>query len=66
VNGISQGGGADLLVIYSQSAGQGMAELTGEASAAALKIAVAEAKMSEAFLVGSDGNSTGNQLDVYA
>jgi hypothetical protein len=61
VNAISQANGADLLNLYSQSVGQGAADLTSSASAAALKVAVAEAKMSEAALAGS-----ANQLDVYA
>ena len=66
VTGISQAAGADLLNLYSQSLAQGAAELISSASAAQLKVAVAEAKLSEAFLVGTGANDAGNQLNVYA
>jgi hypothetical protein len=65
VNGISQANGADLLSLYSQSVGQGVADLVSSASAAALNLAIAEVKLNEALLAGG-GNDTGNQLNVYA
>jgi len=66
VTGINQAAGADLLNLYSQSAGQAGADLLSNASAAQLKVAVAEAQLSETFLVGNGGDNVGNQLNVYA
>jgi hypothetical protein len=62
INAISQASGADLLSLYSQSVGEGGAPVAVAASTAALKSAIAEAKMSESALVGGD---TGSQLNVY-
>lgn len=64
--GISQAVGADLLNLYTQSVGQGPAAITASASAAQLKVAIAEAQLSEAFLIGNAGDNTGNHLNVYA
>jgi hypothetical protein len=66
VSGISQAAGADLLNLYSQSLGQGAAELVSNASAAELKVAISEAKLNEALLAGGGGNDSGKQLNVYA
>lgn len=66
VTGINQAAGADLLNLYSQGAAQAGADLLNSASAAQLKVAVAEAKLNEAFLVGSSANDPVNQLNVYA
>jgi len=66
VTGINQAAGADLLNLYGQSTGQAGADLLSNASAAQLKVAVAEAQLSEAFLVGNGGDNAGNQLNVYA
>lgn len=66
VTGINQAAGADLLNLFSQSVGQGSVDIAASASAAQLKVAVAETKLNEAFLVGSGGSDPGNQLNVYA
>ena len=62
VNAISQASGADLLSLYSQSAGQNPAPTAASASTSALKTAIAEAKMSEEALLGGD---SGSQLNVF-
>jgi hypothetical protein len=68
INAISQANGADLLQLYAQSAGGSAAATPGNASAAALKTAIAEAQLSAAQLVAqtSTVNDTGTQLNVYA
>jgi hypothetical protein len=64
-NAISQAAGADLLNLYGKNVGQAAATTAVDASAAALKTAIAEAKMSEADLVGGNGSDSGNLLNVY-
>jgi hypothetical protein len=66
VTGMSLAAGADLLNLSAQSAGQVSIEPITSASAAQLRTAVTEAQLSEAFLIGSGGDSTGGQLNVYA
>ena len=66
VNGINQANGVDLLQLYAQSTG-GSAATAVSASMKALKAAIAEAQVSEAVILSSDnGNSTGNNLNVFA
>ena len=66
VTGMSLAAGADLLNPSAQSAGQGSIEPITSAVAVELQLAFAEAQLSEAFLIGSGGDSTGGQLNVYA
>ena len=66
IQGLNLAAGADVLNLYAQNAGSGAAA-TFDASAAALKAAINEAKLSASQLVAdSSGGDTGTQLNIYA
>jgi hypothetical protein len=64
ITSISQSNGADLLNLYSQSVGLGAATAV-EATAKVLKTSLAQAALSAAEVLNSEGDS-GAQLNVYA
>ncbi len=67
VNGISQANGADLLQRFVESNGQAPAASPAENTAASLKIAKAEAQLSEASVLGGGAPDTsGTLLNTYA
>jgi hypothetical protein len=67
VNGISQANGADLLQKFAESSGQAPAAPPAQNTAASLKIAQAEAQLSEASVLGGGAPDTsGTLLNTYA
>ena len=64
MNAIYLAAGADLLNLYGQSDGQAPAAVEN-ATAAALKAAIAVAKMNES-MIASGESDTGTQLNVFA
>ena len=67
IHGISRANGADLLQTFLESSGQAPAAAAPQNTAASLKTAVAEAKLSEASVVaGGAPDATGTLLNTYA
>jgi hypothetical protein len=67
VNGISQANGADLLQKFVESSGQAPEARPAQNTAASLKIAKAEAQLSEASVLGGGAlDASGTLLNTYA